>query len=171
MPEIIKNGQVSQDSWSLWHDTETLPTRGHVIVPLSLWLTHKSELQALGHIGVFLRNESPKALSEDIDSLELIAVDFPVFTDGRGFSYGRELREQHGFKGELRATGDFMRDQLFYLSRCGFNSFALEGEDLEEALSSLDDFSEVYQASADEDLPLFRRHKLAGADTPLPACA
>ena len=84
-------------------------------------------------------------------------VNFPVFTDGRGFSYGRQLRER-GFRGELRASGQFIQDQLTYLRRCGFNAFRMADETgLEAALGRLADFSESYQASADQPLPLFRR--------------
>lgn len=158
MPNIIKDQQISDDSWQVWRDTATLPESSGYIVPLTLWLEHKDALKALGDIAVFLTSgESPKALADDIAELNLIAVDFPKFVDGRGFSYGRELREQFGYQGELRAIGDFMRDQLYFLSRCGFNSFALENSDLEECLASFNDFSESYQPGIDQRLPLFRR--------------
>ena len=158
MPKIIKQNQLVDDSWQVWRDTENLPQSGPVIVSLSLWQQHKEALQSLGDVAVFLASdESPKLLGDDIASLPLIAIDFPKFADGRGFSYGRELREHHGFQGELRAIGDFMRDQLFFLKRCGFDSYALPGEELEAALNSFHDFDEVYQSSIDQPLPLFRR--------------
>ncbi|GAA4085840.1 DUF934 domain-containing protein [Zhongshania borealis] len=158
MPKIIKDLNVVEDSWQVWRDTENLPSTGGCIVPLALWQTHKDALQALGEIAVFLASDqSPKLLGADINRFALIAVDFPKFADGRGFSYGRELREQHGFTGELRAIGDFMRDQLFFLKRCGFNSFALESDELDEALASFNDFSDAYQPSIDQALPAFRR--------------
>jgi len=79
--------------------------------------------------------------------------------DGRSFSTARILRERYGFKGELRAIGNFIRDQLCYLRRCGVNAFAFANPDtnLEIAVKSLTDFSEYYQASVDQPLPLFRR--------------
>ncbi|WP_373090998.1 DUF934 domain-containing protein [Zhongshania sp.] len=158
MPKIIKDLYVVEDSWQVWRDTETLPSTGGYIVPLSLWQAHKDELLALGNIAVFLASDqSPKLLGADVKSFALIAVDFPKFADGRGFSYGRELREQHGFTGELRAIGDFMRDQLYFLKRCGFNSFALQSDELDEALASFNDFSDAYQPSIDQALPIFRR--------------
>jgi uncharacterized protein (DUF934 family) len=158
MPKIIKDLNVVEDSWQVWRDTETLPATGGYIVPLSLWQAHKDELLALGNTAVFLAsNQSPKLLGADVKSFTLIAVDFPKFADGRGFSYGRELREQHGFTGELRAIGDFMRDQLYFLKRCGFNSFALQSDELDEALASFNDFSDAYQPSIDQALPIFRR--------------
>jgi uncharacterized protein (DUF934 family) len=94
---------------------------------------------------------------EHLDDLALVVINFPVFTDGRGFSYARELRER-GFKGELRASGNFIRDQLTYLRRCGFNAFSMADDaQLASALDSLSDFSESYQAAPDQPLPLFRR--------------
>lgn len=101
--------------------------------------------------------QSPDQISVDLASLTAVAVNFPVFTDGRGFSYARELREL-GYEGEIRAVGAFIRDQLFFLQRCGFNAYQLEDESqLDAALASLSDFSEVYQAAIDQPEPLFKR--------------
>jgi hypothetical protein len=85
-------------------------------------------------------------------------VNFPVFTDGRGYSIGRLLRERYGYTGELRAVGDIMQDQLFYLSRVGFDAFLLRADQsVEGAITALDSFSEAYQASVERPDPLFRR--------------
>jgi uncharacterized protein (DUF934 family) len=85
-------------------------------------------------------------------------VNFPKFNDGRGFSIGRLLRERYGFRGELRAIGDVLRDQLFFLARCGFDAFALrDDQDVDEALGAFADFSEAYQPALDQPVPLFRR--------------
>lgn len=158
MPKIIKDGSVVEDSWTVWRDDEALPQQGQVIVPVSLWQSQREALQTLGEIAVFLASdETPKLIADSLDALPMVAIDFPKFADGRGFSYARELREQHRFEGEIRAIGDFMRDQLFYLQRCGVNSFALDNDDLEAALASLKDFDECYQPSVDQPLPLFRR--------------
>ena len=101
--------------------------------------------------------QAPAPLLPHLDELALIVVNFPAFTDGRGFSYGRELSER-GFRGELRASGHFIQDQMTYLRRCGFNAFSMADESLlEAALGSLNDFSETYQAAPDQPLPLFRR--------------
>ena len=103
----------------------------------------------------------------------MIAVNFPQFTDGRGYSTARLLRERYGWKGELRAIGDIQRDQLYYLSRCGFDAFLLndgldaaQGDSLrsvQNALSAFNDFSEAYQTSADQPVPLFRRREKEAA--------
>ena len=158
--EIVKDGAVVADQWQVIRDeTGELPA-GPCIVPLARWQAERDVLMARGDIAVWLASDqSPKLLGDDIAKLPLIAVDFPGFADGRGFTYGRELREQHSFTGELRAIGEFMRDQLAYLSRCGFNSFALQNSDLTAALASLKNFSVHYQVSIDNPQPLFRaRH-------------
>jgi uncharacterized protein (DUF934 family) len=94
----------------------------------------------------------------------MVAVHFPKFNDGRGYSSARLLRERLGFAGELRAVGDVLRDQLFLLARCGFDSFALRADqDPASALSAFKDFSVRYQAATDEVLPLFRRRTALAA--------
>ena len=91
----------------------------------------------------------------------MVAIAFPVFTDGRGYSLARLVRERLGFRGELRAVGDVQRDQIFYLLRCGFDAFALgAGKQLDEALGAFEDFTEAYQAGADQPIPLYRRRIL-----------
>jgi uncharacterized protein (DUF934 family) len=102
--------------------------------------------------------DDPAALGERLHAAARVEVDFPKFTDGRGYSIARLLRERFGYRGELRAVGDVQRDQLHYLSRVGFDAFLLrEGEDAEGALAALGDFSEAYQSSVERPLPLFRR--------------
>ncbi|WP_374963166.1 DUF934 domain-containing protein [Spongiibacter tropicus] len=159
MPSIIKQGQIVEDNWQVWRDSDSLPDSAHVIVPLALWQAQRDALLAKGPVALFLASdESPKALSDDdLEKAAFIAVDFPKFMDGRGFSYARELREQRHYQGEIRAIGDFMRDQLFYMQRCGFSSYALPSEELEAALASFNDFTESYQPSIDQPRPLFRR--------------
>ena len=102
--------------------------------------------------------DDPAALAGRLGQLALIAINFPKYGDGRGYSIARLLRERYGYKGELRAVGVVARDQLQQMARCGFDSFLLrEGEDAQAALAAFDDFSEAYQASAAQPLPLFRR--------------
>ncbi len=99
-----------------------------------------------------------RLLAPYIDRLRLVEISFPRFRDGRGYSAARILREEMGYTGELRAIGDVLRDQLFSMQRCGFNAFATrQDRSIEDALKGLTVFSEVYQASVDQDVPLFRR--------------
>lgn len=106
--------------------------------------------------------DDPAALAGRIADLRVVAVNFPKYGDGRGYSIGRLLRERHGYKGELRAVGEVARDHLQLLAQCGFDAFELrEGEDVDEALGAFNDLSEAYQATAAQPLPLFRRRAAA----------
>ncbi len=167
MPRLIKLqegvARICEDSWQWAESREGDPPKippGAIIVPLTLWQERRSEWLKRGEIGVLLASdESADALQDDCARLPLIAVDFPALTDGRGFSTGRLLRERYGFKGELRAVGAFIRDQLFYLKRCGFDAFLLENQEkLEESLAHFEDFHVSYQGSVDDPKPLFRKH-------------
>ena len=163
MQRIIKNNQVIDETWHLLpKDTtfDSLSNCDDLIVPLVLWREHGHALKARdGGLGVWLdSDEEAEEIGSDVDQFQVIALNFPAFTDGRSFSNARLLRDRYGFKGELRAIGDVLRDQLFYMHRCGFDAFAIRADkDPYEALEGLKDFSVTYQAAADEPLPLFRR--------------
>jgi uncharacterized protein (DUF934 family) len=163
---IILDRSIVDDLWHLVPEGETVPATGKVIVPLAFWLAHHTDLSArAGDVGVWLKpDDEPGQLARDVTRLPLIAVSFPQFTDGRGYSIGRLLRERFGYKGELRAIGEVLRDQLFYMASVGFNAFALqEGKSLEEALTAFDDFSEAYQTSVARPVPYYRRRLGAAA--------
>ena len=118
MPKLIKDSTIIEDSWHLVSDDSAAIPDGPVIVPLSVWRTHQNELAQRDQLGIWLNSdESPREIADSIDQFQLIAINFPAFADGRGFTYGRELREQLKFTGELRAIGSFMRDQLYYLKQ------------------------------------------------------
>jgi uncharacterized protein (DUF934 family) len=165
MRNIIKDKAVVADDWAILHlaegetpETTNVPG-GKVMVPLSVWQAQRETLKARKDVGVwFASHERPETLKEDVAELPLIAVDFPKFADGRGYSIAYNLRARLGYTGELRAIGDVLRDQLFYMSRVGFNAFAVRADrDINDALKGLTDFSEPYQASWDVKAPLFRR--------------
>ena len=172
MALIIKDRNVVTDPWlRLELNTDgslpPVPPSGDVIVPLAMWHGQRDRLIARpSRLGVWLdSNEEPAAIAEDLRLFGVVAVNFPKFGDGRGYSIARLLRERYGWKGELRAFGDIWRDQLFFLAGCGFNSFALrEGEDPREALAAFGDFSETYQGSVARPQPLFRRRHLSSPD-------
>jgi len=164
MTQLIKHGALIQDNWQLLERDSigALPFSGDVIVPLDLWTSEREALSfRLGRIGVWLEADAdPEAIAPDLARFDLIAVRFASFTDGRGYSIARLLRERHGYRGELRAIGDVLRDQLYYLSRCGFDAFALRADQNPgQALSAFGDFSEAYQASVERPEPLFRRRR------------
>jgi uncharacterized protein (DUF934 family) len=153
MSRLIKQDMIEPDTW-LPVDPEVAQPAPGQICNLEQWL----RLQDKNGSAVQLEpGQEPAPLLDYLEQIQLVVIRFAVFTDGRGFSYARELRE-HGYQRELRAAGHFIRDQLTYLRRCGFDAFQLSDESgLEEALASLKDFSEYYQASIDQPLPLFRR--------------
>jgi uncharacterized protein (DUF934 family) len=170
MPErVIRAGRVQDETWQTLgvdaaENLAQLPP-GAIIVPLALWRERRAELVARGEpLGVWLKpDDEPAAIADDLASFQIVAVHFPKFGDGRGFSTGALLRTRYGYRGELRAFGDIGRDHLFYLKRCGFDSFRLADQrDPEAALAGLNDFTLRYQGSVDDPLPLFRKRAAAG---------
>jgi len=169
MPLLIKDRVVIEDRWILLREATALadvPGSVPVIVPLALWIAEHAALAVRGYVGVWLKpSDDPDALAVDIATLPLIAVDFPQFSDGRGYSTARLLRHKYAFAGELRAIGDILRDQLYYLQQCGFNAFAVRADrDIGDALKGLGDFSDGYQSTVRQPVPLFRRRVSAAND-------
>ena len=163
MQRIIKNNEVIDETWHLLPKDasfDDIPNSDDLIVPLALWREHGQALKARdGGLGVWLdSDEEAEDIGADVANFQVIALNFPAFTDGRSYSNARLLRDRFGYTGELRAIGDVLRDQLFYLHRCGFDAFAIRADkDPYEALQGLKDFSVTYQSSTDEPMPLFRR--------------
>ncbi len=155
MQRLIKNGLLVENEW---HFKESASEAGseHVILPLAEYLKIEAHDEK---IGVRLSAEDDvEALAPHIEHLALVELYFEKFADGRSFSQARYLRDALEYKQEIRANGDFMLDQIFYLSRCGVDAFLLpEGARLETAQKNLHVFSEKYQAAHDEAQPLFRR--------------
>lgn len=148
--KIIKDKQIIDDNWTHLADDEETVTAGDITVSLRRWKENKVELKGYnGHVGVrLLPADKVEEIAVELASIKLIVLEFPVFTDGRGFSHARLLRGRYNFKGEIRAIGHFMPDQVFYLSRVGVNAFQLDKpEELPVALSTLDDFTVKYQSS------------------------
>ncbi|MCE0732106.1 DUF934 domain-containing protein [Halomonas sp. G15] len=150
-------GQPAVDEWQLireGHPADGTPA----IVPLSQWLEGEpSEARAPW---LAADTELDDALAARLAAAPLVAIDFPKFTDGRGYSLARLLRERHGYRGEIRAIGDVLVDQLFFMRRCGFDGFSLrEDQWLEDALRNLNVFSRAYQPAVDQPEPLFRRRE------------
>ena len=161
MGKVIIDGAIVENQWQRLEADALeggLP-QGKVIVPLAYWQENRDSLLERGDVAVWLApGEEPSDLEDDLTALPLIAIHFPAFKDGRGYSYARELRTRYDFKGEVRATGDVLRDQLFYMTRCGFNAFEVrEDRDIEDALKGLQDFSVTYQGDVNEPRPLYRR--------------
>jgi uncharacterized protein (DUF934 family) len=165
MPErrIIRlvdgRARIVEDVWTLFEDGAAWSGEPRALIPLATALAQPQRVLAAAPIGIWLSpTDEPAQAVSLFASIELIAVRFPVFGDGRGYSTAALLRNRHGWRGELRAIGDVLRDQLFFMKRVGFDSFALRADrNIEEAVASLSDFTDSYQGSVDPALPAFRR--------------
>jgi uncharacterized protein (DUF934 family) len=163
MQQIIRDGAVVDDAWLVVSTPEELSAAleagASIFLSLDMWQEHGQSIDAEVELGVLLEpGQEPGQIAASLGRFTSIAVNFPVFTDGRGFSYARELRQTHNYRGEIRAMGAMIRDQLHYLTRSGFSAFQFDADtDLDAALASLDAFTDAYQTSADQAEPLFRR--------------
>ena len=164
MQNLIKNrAVVTDDNWRLIQSAdEPFAADEDVILPLALYLEQVQQPRH-GRTAVWLApDQDPAALQAHLERLTLVAVAFPAFADGRGYSIARLLRERHAYCGELRAIGDVLRDQLSYLAQVGFDAFAIRGDrDAAQALAGLDDFSEQYQGTVLQPVPLLKRRVTA----------
>jgi uncharacterized protein (DUF934 family) len=165
MPKLIKNAEIVSNPWIIVDKEQALEealatSNNDLIVPVQLWLNNKESFKASAkNIAVWLdSDETAELIADDIEAFSLIALNFPAFTDGRSYSTAAKLRQYYKYTGELRAIGDILRDQLTFLKRCGFDSFDVcdEVKD-EDALNAFEDFSENYQSTVTESVPLFRR--------------
>ena len=167
MTQLIKHRAVAVDSWTTLDiaegetpETVALPA-GDVIFPLAVWLARKAEIISCHkRIGLLLQpDERVEDVAADLEYFVVIAVAFPKFVDGRGYSTASLLRQRYQYQGELRAVGDVLHDQLFFMQRVGFDSYALKDD--KNALYAIEagfsPFSDAYQTSTTEPQPYFRR--------------
>ena len=167
MPQLIKHNAVSGDSWQtlVLNEGETaesvaLPA-GDVIFPLAVWQARKTEIVSCHkRIGLLLQpDDRVEDVAGDLEYFIVIAVNFPKFVDGRGYSTASLLRQRYHYQGELRAVGDVLHDQLFFMKRVGFDSFALkDGKNADYALAAaFTVFGDAYQGATTQPQPAFRR--------------
>lgn len=167
MAQLIKNGALVADDWKTLILAEdeapeavALPA-GPVIFPLAVWQARKDEILARQQpVGLLLKgSDRVEEIAGEVAHFTVIAIDFPKFVDGRGYSLASLLRQRYGYTGELRAVGDVLHDQLFYMRRVGFDAFALkDGKNAELALkTAFTTFGDAYQASTSQPQPRFRR--------------
>lgn len=165
MPKLIKYKEIIADGWTLIKEPDVEYERlqdGFWILPFPVYKCFAEEGRNITRFGFWLKND---ALLEEvipfIRDVQVIAIEFPTFTDGRGFSLARGLRDRYDYSGELRAFGYFLPDQLFYMNRCGFDAFSLaddvSDDEAAEMIRRFNDFSETYQAAVDDPQPLFRK--------------
>ena len=157
----IKDNQIIEDTWQRVEQIETVAElpQGDIIVPFTWWREHADTLQQhSGKLAICINGDDEvEDVAEVANKFELIALDFPAFKDGRCYSHARLLRDRYRYSGELRAVGDVLRDQLFYMKRCGIDSFQVkEGKDMEDALKGFLDFTVRYQTAADGAAPVYK---------------
>lgn len=164
--KLVKNGAVVADDWTLVADDESLPDEGKpVIVSLTRFMAERDQLVGRNApLGLRLKsNEPPAAVAEDLDRFAVVALEFPSFRDGRGYSHATQLRDRFHFKGEIRAVGDVLRDQILNMLRCGIDAFEVGDEFPMAAFEQAPhEFSHYYQpAVVGGRTILQKRHGLA----------
>lgn len=164
---LIKNGEIAQDPWIEATPDAPLPEVDALLVPYAVWKEHREALMKRnGKLGVRLAaDQPPQLVAGDLDRLDLVALEFPTFRDGRAYSYARLLRERYGYRKELRAVGNVLRDQFLFMHRCGFDAYDVADEKLAAEWSrALAEISVSYQPSSDRRRPIsaLRRRKPAG---------
>ena len=161
---LLKDGRVVDDIWAFVEDGHELSPGGCIVVTLGRFLSEHDQLLARNRsIGVRLQNtDDPKLLEPFLDQLHMIELQFPKYTDGRAFSQAQLLRRRYGYKGEIRATGQVLRDQLRLMIRTGFDAVVLDGDDAEAVYAfSSHEFSEFYQSASDTSESIFVKRQRA----------
>jgi len=164
---LVKNGQVVADSFTDITAQEEIPATGALLVSLEQWQDHwQALLRRREPVGVLLRSDQhPEIIADDLDELDLVALHFPVFRDGRAYSYARLLRQQFGFTGEIRAVGDVLQDQLQFMHRVGFDAFEIAGDDPAGTWRAANrEFSVCYQPAGDDLAPASQMRGSRSAD-------
>jgi uncharacterized protein (DUF934 family) len=166
MANIIKDKAVQADASHYLNELETINVnelpQGVVAVRKSVFDAELATLLSRGDIAVIINGDDDlESLAAHLSKLAFVAIEFPAFADGRGYSLARLLREKHDYKGDIRAIGDVLPDQLSYMLRSGFSSFKLRDSQFETyALGRLEDFKQPYQSDASHAEPLFKRQSL-----------
>jgi uncharacterized protein (DUF934 family) len=163
---LVKGGDIVEDRYLRIVDESPVPDRGPVLVPAPRFLADAGEFAGRdAPTGVIWpNNRRVSELAPHLDRLAMVALVFPTFRDGRAYSQARQLREQHGFRGELRATGQVLRDQFVFLLRAGFDAFEVTKDaDAAAFADVLRRFSVVYQPTGD-GRPTALRARVGRAD-------
>jgi len=166
MPTLINKTEIIEDQWETcdlaqFHAYLSSPPEAKaVLLDWADWETLEQPITLPTNLKLGLKIPNtldPELLTENFDVISLLAIEFPLFTDGRGYSQARMLREM-GFTGEIRALGDVLPDQVFFMARCGIDTFALkEGHSPETAFGCFSTFTQAYQAAADGIKPVYHQ--------------
>ena len=162
---LLKDGKLIDDPWVHVADEVAIPASGPVIVGLKRWREERAKLiKRKDPVGVRLRSDHTAGdVADDLEHLGVVAFAFPVFRDGRAYTNARRLRERFGYRGEIRAIGNVLRDQYLFMQRCGFDALEVkEGETVEDWQRATGAFTVFYQPAADDrETALQKRHSQA----------
>lgn len=153
---LLKDGRLVDDPWRTVAADEALPMEAPAILSLDRWQAEREALAGHnGPLGIRLRSDQPPTpIADDLGRFDVVALEFPKFTDGRAYSYARLLRERYGFRGELRAVGNVLRDQYLFMQRCGFDAFEVrDARAIEGWRQAMSEFSVFYQPAGDDRAP------------------
>lgn len=163
---LIRNAEQVEDRYVRILDDAPVPDEGAILVPAERFLADAGDI--LGRSGptgvIWPNNRDIAELASYLDRLSLVALVFPAFKDGRAYSQARALRERHHFRGELRATGDVLRDQFLFLHRAGFDAFEVrKPADAQAFCEALQRYNVFYQPAADGVVSALRRRLSHGS--------
>src|ERR671928_30114 len=156
---LVKNGLIATDTFFHAADGAELPGDAPVLVSAARFLENPEALLNRGKVGVIWpNNRDVDDLMPYLDRLALVALVFPTFRDGRAYSQARLLRERHGYRGELRATGQVLRDQFVFMLRAGFDAFDVKKQaDAEAFMQTAKRYSVFYQPTGDGRITALHR--------------
>ena len=159
---LAEDGTFGVDDWHHLADDEPIPASGAITISFARWQTDEGILQARADkLGLRLPNTiAPSEIAGDVQRFALIVLSFPKFTDGRAYSQARLLRTRFGYKGELRAQGDVLRDQLLFMKRVGFNSFVVGERAIKENWATAFGEFDVFYQQAPDGRPWVMRQRL-----------
>jgi uncharacterized protein (DUF934 family) len=165
--QLLRDGRIVADDWTYLTEAADAGAPGAadspnaIILTFDQWRSDEPGWRAAPQrLGVILSPvDKVEQLAPDLSRFDLVGAEFPGPSEGRGYTQGRLLRERYGWRGELRATGYVRRDQVFFLARCGFNSFELPESDLQAAAGAFSTFTARYQPSNDLGLALKLQHR------------
>jgi len=160
MPNLINHEAILENNLTVVSSIEEGLPSSNALIEFNVWLENKDQLDQKENISFYISGDADlEQVKPYLNDVNVIGVNFPAFADGRGYSLARLLKERYGFKGEIRAIGDVLIDQLYFMKRCGFDTFEIkDGLNPEKALNYLATFAEPYQLAYDKKEPLFRRN-------------
>ncbi len=159
MQNLIDQTSTLENQWILIEDETGDFTQKNIMVPALFWLENQEKFSKRNDVSIWFSGDADLTLFKGkLTNFKVIGINFPAFADGRGYSLARLISEREAYTGEIRAIGDVLIDQLYYMKRCGFTTYLLkEGLSPEKALNYFSTFNAPYQLAADIKEPLFRR--------------